>query len=130
MFSHLLYAAAFIMLATEADQTVRAYAGADRVWTLTELGGEPFTANVTMQFPQATVITGMAPCNSYRAALTLPYPWFNSGPIAATRRACPDMATEFAFFKALEAATLSLVEGDTLTLSDDNKVLLVFKAAD
>lgn len=130
MFAHLLYAMAFIMLASETDQTVRAYAGADSVWTLVELRGAPFTATATMEFPQAAVITGIAPCNSYRAALTVPYPWFNSGPIAATRRACPDLQSEAAFFKALEAATLSEVRDDTLILSDEDNVLLIFKAAD
>jgi len=130
MFSHLLYAMAFVMLASETDQTVRAYAGPDSRWTLVEMQGAPFTATATMQFPQAGVITGMAPCNSYRAALTVPYPWFNSGPIAATRRACPDLAAEAAFFKALEAATLAEVRGDILILSDETDVLLIFKAID
>ena len=130
MFSHLLYAATFLMLASETDQTLRAYADADVVWTVTELNGAPFEASATMQFPQAAVITGMAPCNSYRATLTVPYPWFASGPIAATRRACPDLDLEAAFFKALEAATISVIEGETLTLSDEDNVLLVFKADD
>jgi heat shock protein HslJ len=130
MFSHLLFAAAFVTLAADRDQTVRAYQKPQTLWILTELQGAPFDAHAEMQFPQAGVITGKAPCNNYRAALTLPYPWFASGPIAATRRACPDLAAETAFFNALEAATLSEVTEDTLTLSDENTVLLVFKAAD
>ena len=128
MFSHLFLVAAFVVLASDTDQTIRAYSGPDRIWTLVEIEGEPFAAKANMQFPQAGVITGDGPCNSYRGALTLPYPWFASGPIVSTRRACPDLAAEGAFFKALEAATLSEVTGNTLTLSDETDVLLVFKA--
>jgi heat shock protein HslJ len=130
MLTHWLIAAALITVASDNDTSLRVYAGADSTWVLTELRGEPVAARATMQFPEAGVIAGQAPCNRYRAALLVPYPWFDSGPVAATRMACPDLAAEKAFFQALEAATLSEIRDDTLILSDDDTVLMVFKADD
>ncbi len=110
------------------DETTRAYGAADKVWRLSELNGAPFTANATITFPQEGRLAGDAPCNSYSATLEVPYPWFETGPITATKRACPDLAAESAFFETLTRATLSEVLGDVLILSDPNGPLMVFNA--
>lgn len=112
------------------DETLRAYGGADRVWTLKELGGAQFPATATLTFPKQGEIAGQGPCNRYFGAMDVPYPWFDAGPIGSTRMACPDMAAETAFLTALESATLSEVAGDTLILSNTDGLEMVFKATD
>ena len=113
------------------DQTVRAYGGGEHIWQLSELRGAPFTSSATLHFPQIGVISGDAPCNSYRAEMHIPYPWFGVDQIAATKRACPDLAAEAAFFAALKEASLSNVGPDTLVLSNEaGDPLLLFKPAD
>ena len=126
----LLLVAATALWGCQGDETVRAYGGADRIWVLREIDGDPFEARATLTFPNPGQIAGAAPCNSYTAAMTVPYPWFDAGPIAATRMACPDLAAETRFFGALEAAELSEVAGDTLILSNTAGLSLVFAASD
>ncbi|UWR22909.1 META domain-containing protein [Sulfitobacter sp. S190] len=123
-------ATAALLGACQGDETVRAYGGADRVWLLETLDGAPFADRATLTFPETGRIAGDAPCNSYTAAMTAPYPWFDTGPIAATRRSCPALAAETAYLAALDAAALSEVAGDTLILSNTDGLSMVFKAAE
>ncbi|KEJ91010.1 META domain-containing protein [Sulfitobacter donghicola] len=116
--------------ACRADESVRAYGGADQVWTLKELNGASFPATATLTFPKAGEIAGQGPCNRYFGALSAPYPWFKAGPIGSTRMACPNLPAETAFLKALEAATISEVAGDTLVLSNTDGLEMVFKASE
>lgn len=118
------------LAACRSDETVRAYGGADRVWTLKLLNGAPFPARATLTFPKAGEIAGEGPCNRYFGAMKVPYPWFDAGPVGSTRMACPEMAAETAFLAALEEATLSEVAGDTLILSNVEGLEMVFKATD
>lgn len=113
-----------------SDETVGAYGAADRVWTLTEIDGAPFSQHATLTFREDGKIAGKAPCNSYSGAMSAPYPWFETGPIAVTRMACPDLEAETAFFAALGEMTLSEVSGDTLVLSTENGREMVFKSSD
>lgn len=126
MFTHWIVAALFVMLAAERDETIRAYGGAGHVWTLHELDGAPFSADATLTFPEAGFIAGSGPCNSYRATLTAPFPWFGVGPILATKRACTELSAEAAFFDALRRATISEATQDTLRLSNDDGLMMVF----
>ncbi|HCQ58707.1 MAG TPA: META domain-containing protein [Sulfitobacter sp.] len=130
MRSFLILAALSALPQCQSDETVRAYGGGDKTWVLVELDGTPFDARATLTFPEAGKIAGQAPCNAYSAAMTVPYPWFDAGHIAATRRACPDIAAETAFLNALGDVTISDVLGDTLILSDESGERLIFKAAD
>lgn len=130
MRSFLILAALSALPQCQGDETVRAYGAGDKTWTLVELDGTPINARATLTFPETGKIAGEAPCNAYSAAMTVPYPWFDAGHIAATRRGCPDLAAEAAFLKALGDVTISDVLGDTLILSDDSGERLVFKAAD
>lgn len=112
------------------DETLRAYGAADRTWVLDSIDGQPFPARATVTFPEAGRIAGAAPCNRYSGAMTAPYPWFETGPLAATRMACPDLDAETAFFAALGAMTQSEVLGDTLILSTEDGREMLFKAAE
>lgn len=125
----LIACAAFILLtACRKDETVTAYGAAKRTWHLTEVDEQAVTYEATLRFPEAGLITGDAPCNTYFATMTVPYPWFEAQDIAATRRACPELASETAFLLALSQMTLSEVLGDTLILSTPEGRKMLFKA--
>jgi len=113
-----------------ADETVAGYGGAEQVWTLTELDGTQFSKTATLSFPERGKIAGQAPCNRYFATMDAPYPWFEAGPIGATRMACPDLDAETLFLSALSEMTQSEVSGDTLVLRNDAGREMVFKATE
>lgn len=119
-----------VLSACQGDETVRDYGGIGKIWTLQELSGKKFTASAMLAFTQAGKIAGDAPCNSYSATMSAPYPWFEAGPIAATKRACPNLREETAFFHALSKVTLSEVLADTLVLSNPDGLEMVFKASE
>lgn len=114
----------------QGDETVRAYGGAERTWTLKEINSTDFESIATLTFPEEGRIAGRAPCNSYSGEMRVPYPWFDAEALAVTRRACPDLADEGAFFDALRAASQSEVAGDTLILSNIDGLQMVFTADD
>lgn len=87
----------------ERDETVRAHGASERVWTLTEIGGAAYARPATLNFPEPGRIAGQAPCNSYSATMTAPYPWFDAEQIVTTRMSCPDMAAERVFLEALSS---------------------------
>ncbi|MEW9918435.1 META domain-containing protein [Marimonas sp. MJW-29] len=120
--------AALMLAACFGDETLYSYGAAGKTWRLVELRDAPFTSGATLTFPEPGRISGQAPCNLFNATQEAPYPWFATGPIAATRMACPDLEDERAFLDALAAASLSEVLGDTLILSNDDGVLLTFKS--
>lgn len=110
------------------DETISGYSDTSVTWRLTELDGTPFTAPATVAFPEEGEVTGKGPCNAFTAAQTLPYPWIAIEGIAATRRACPDLDAETAYFAALEAMTLVEVGGDVLILSTTEGRQMAFVA--
>ncbi len=116
------------LAACRDDETVGAYGAADRVWSLIELDGAPFQQNATLTFPENDRIAGKAPCNSYTGVMNAPYPWFEAGPLAVTRMACPDLDSEAQYFSALADMTLSEVAGDTLILSNEAGREMLFKS--
>ena len=126
----LVIAAAVFIFVTAAskDETISGYATPGVTWTLTELGGAPYPARATLTFPEEGQVAGEAPCNGYSATQTAPYPWFEAGPIAATKRACPDLPAEAAFFDALAHVTLAEVAGEVLILSTEDGFEMVFQA--
>lgn len=126
--SHLIIIA-LVLLTWRPDETIRAYGAGDTLWTLHTLDGAPFTAPATLRFTARHEIAGRGPCNSYSATMDIPYPWFGTGPIAATKRACPDLAAEATFFKTLRAASQSEVRNGKLILSNEDGVLMTFGPA-
>ncbi|MBO9468440.1 META domain-containing protein [Tropicibacter sp. R15_0] len=116
------------LAACSGDEGVRAYGAADKVWHLTQIDGADFGADATLIFPKAGRVTGRAPCNSWSAPQTAPYPWFDLGPVAATKMACPDLAAEQRFFDHLAKMSISEVSGDVLVLSNDQGGEMIFTA--
>lgn len=111
-----------------SDETLSAFADGGQTFALQEIDGIPFPAQATLTFPEPGHIAGSAPCNSYAGTLTAPYPWFETGPIAATKRACPDLAQETLFFTALSEMQLAEVSGNVLILSNDAGRQMLFEA--
>lgn len=105
--SDVILALILMMTVWQPDETLRRYGAADREWVLITLNGADFPATATIGFPARSQIAGQGPCNSYTSTNTTPYPWIEIGPIAATRRACPQLQAEAAFFDALRAARIA-----------------------
>ena len=122
----LLIPAAALLLSACKDETISGYADAGVVWSLVELDGAAFQASATLSFPEKGRIAGQAPCNSYSGTQTAPYPWFETGPILSTKRACPDLNAETAFFAALSKVNIAEVSGSTLILSNETGRQMVF----
>lgn len=112
--------------ACQPDETLRAYGAADRVWTLTEIDDQKFTAKATLLLSDEGTVFGDAPCNSYSASMTVPYPWFEVGPIRSSKRACAELSEEAKFFEALDAMSLSEVLGQVLILSTPEGRKMIF----
>ena len=111
-----------------SDETLSGYGAAGVVWELEELDGQAAPARATLSFPQEGQIQGEAPCNQFSGQQTVPYPWFKAENIAATRRACPHLQAEAAFFAALSEMTLAEVAGNVLILRNDAGREMVFRA--
>lgn len=122
-----LLTALLILPACFQDETVAGYAGG--LWQLTERDGIPVTAAITLDLSDPGQISGTAPCNRYSATQTAPYPWVEIGPIATTRRACPDLQAEQAYLALLSRMTLAEVSGPVLILSNDMGETLSFRLA-
>ena len=120
----------FGLVSCDTDETVAAYGGADRVWTLTELDGAAFAPRATLTFPETGRIAGDAPCNSYRGAMDVPYPWFEVAEVVSTKMACPDLAAETEFLGALGEMAYSELVGDLMILTNDAGREMVFTASE
>ena len=116
-----------LLTACLKDETVSGYANPEAVFHLQELDGAAFSARATISFPEAGNIRGQAPCNSYTANQSAPYPWLQLGPIAATRATCSEQQLETLFFKALAEMTLIEVLGETVILRNDADREMVFR---
>jgi len=111
----------------QPNETVASYGAGGITWQLAELNGATFAATATLTLDEDGTVNGTAPCNSFTARQTVPYPWFKLEQIASTRMACPELAQETQFFEALRAMTLSEVSGTLLLLSNDTGAQMVFK---
>lgn len=117
-----------LLMGCGPDETISGYADPEATYILQEVNGAPFPATASIQFPQEGQITGQGPCNTYSATQSAPYPWFDIGPILATRRACPALADEARFFETLSNMTLAEALGTTLILSNDAGTQMVFQS--
>ena len=122
----LFLAAPLALAACTQDQTASAFIDKDAIYQLAELDGRPFGARATISFPEAGVISGQAPCNSYSAQQDAPYPWFDIGVMRSTRRACENMRAEQHFLGALGSMTLIEANGDIVILRNDAKREMIF----
>ncbi len=98
-------------------------------WRLVELDGAPFAARATATLTPDGRVVGEAPCNAFRAEWTGRWPDIRFTPAAATRRACPDLEAEAAFFAALAATSRASLGENGLTLSGEGGRSLRFVRA-
>jgi len=92
--------------------------------------GNPVTLSV-----RDDVVSGSAPCNTYRGSITFDDDHVEITDLARTMRACsePTMAAEDEFVAALEAVDTIEVSGDDddrMVLSNDDGVRLAFRSYD
>ncbi len=97
-------------------------------WQLVSLNGRAFEAGATLTFPEFGRIAGAAPCNRYFGTMKAAFPWFKAEHIAATRRACPDLALEAEFLQTLEKMTIAEEADGMLILTGEGNAEMVFKA--
>ena len=71
-----------------------------QTWMLDRLRGEPVYTAVSATFAGDTV-SGAAPCNSYRGLFAEAGGKLSIGPLASTRRTCPEQALETRFLAAM-----------------------------
>ncbi len=109
------------------DETIARFA-TDGTYTLQTLDGSEVSSTITISFGPSGKVTGTAPCNSYTAHQTAPYPWFDIGPIAATKMACAALSEETAYFAALSKMTIAEVSGPILILTNEEGREMVFQA--
>ncbi|WP_147110775.1 META domain-containing protein [Tateyamaria sp. syn59] len=130
----MIRAAALTLMASipacQADETVARYGAAERLWELQTLNGAALPGPATLEFQPGGPVSGQAPCNSFSATNTVPYPWFQLSPIVATRAACADLDAEAAYFEALARMTQSEVREGTLFLRNDDGDEMVFTTSD
>ena len=110
------------------DETVSGFADPQAVYAVQEIDGRSVSGQATITFPEPGRVAGAAPCNSWSARQTAPYPWFELDGIMATKRACPELAEETAFFDALADMELAEVQGPVLILSASGGRQMVFRA--
>ena len=113
--------------ACRKDETISGFVPEGAVWQLEAINGADFAANATLAFPEPGKITGDAPCNSYFASQSAPYPWIAIDDIGSTRRACPALPAEQEFLSSLAKMTLAEVAGDVLVLSNDAGNEMIFR---
>ena len=109
------------------DETLAAFAGDAGDFTLISIDSLPFDGRATINIRETGRISGQAPCNRYFATQTAPYPWFEIGPIGATRMACADLALEQTFFDNISKMTLTEISGGTLILSNTDGLRMIFQ---
>lgn len=117
-----------LLLGYCADETLTGYGAQGQEFVLQSINDADFPARATITFPEEGRIAGQGPCNSFTASQEVPYPWFKAGPIAATKRACPELDAEALFFTTLSQMTLSEVSGPNLILSTAEGEKMVFRA--
>lgn len=93
-------------------------------WQLSALGDKTLDASSKQQ-PYLTLdsegnVHGNAGCNGLNGSYQLNNDSLSFGAIATTRKACPDMTGEQAFLQALKATNGFRIDGELLTLFDDN----------
>ena len=116
------------LMACAPDETVTAFMQSDATYRLMTLDGIPVSADAALQVSEPGALAGEAPCNTFSAEVKAPYPWFELGPIRATRRACPGLAEEARLFETLQDMRFAEVQGSVLILTGEDGAEMVFRA--
>ena len=105
-------------------------------WRLVDIGGQPSPAGAdTTRHPGFTLLAegrkvqGSGGCNRMTGTYQLDGQKLKFGPLATTRMACPDMQTETAFLKALQATTRYEISGSSLMLFGADTAVARLEAA-
>ncbi len=125
----LFFALSLLVLSACKDETLAGYAPRETIWIWQELDGQPAPARASLRLHARGLISGQAPCNSFSAQQSAPYPWFQLGPIASTKMICPERLAEERFFTALREMTLAEISGSTLLLTNDAGREMLFTGA-
>lgn len=97
------------------------------VWRLVELDGAPAGFPITLTLG-ADRAEGVAPCNAYFGAWRREGAGLSIGPLAATRRACPELALEQTYLGLLTDTAQAEVGAAALTLRDaEGRTLMRFE---
>jgi heat shock protein HslJ len=105
-------------------------------WRLVEIGGQPSPSGAdSARHPGFTLLAegrkvqGSAGCNRMMGTYERDGAKLKFGPMATTRMACPAMATETAFLKAMNATTRYELSGTSLTLFGGDTAVARLEAA-
>jgi heat shock protein HslJ len=116
-----------IISSCQKDETVSGQTQTDDIWILSRIGDLPITTRITIRFPEQGRVAGQAPCNSYSGSQTAPLPWISFGPMAVTRRACPNLELESRYFKALTNMAFVETLGDKMLMSAKDGTEMEFR---
>lgn len=94
------------------------------LWTLQEINGRAVDVPITIDVADGS-ISGKGPCNAYSARQPLPLPWFEVGPIVATKAACEHLGLEQDYFATLSLVRLAEFGNTVLVLSDAGNTTLL-----
>lgn len=114
------------LIGCQGDESISAYAA--ETYQLMQINGAPFAASATLTLATPGEISGQAPCNSYGASQSAPYPWLDIGAVRSTRRACPDLDAEARYLTMLPGMTIAEAVGGTLILTNETGDEMVFQA--
>ncbi len=117
-----------ILSACASDETLFAKGAGTREWALESINGKTVTAEASLTFGPRGDVMGRAPCNSFSAKQTAPYPWFEIKDLSVTKRHCDLALEETEFFEAFAAMNVSEVSGDLMILSNEVGQEMVFTA--
>lgn len=117
---------ALFLTACATDETITGQLDTGNAWVLQTMNGAPATTRITLLFPKKGQVAGQAPCNSYGASQKAPLPWFDLGPIRATKLACGALELETQYLDLLAKMTLIEVRETSLLLTNDDGQSLQF----
>ncbi len=116
-----------ILTACAPNETLVKYGGADHVWRLVELDGNPVNFPNEIQFGPPNNVLGKGPCSTFSAKQGAPYPWFElEGINAQPSETCTWMAQEDRLFSALQDMQIVEISGPNMVLSNDAGREMVF----
>lgn len=101
-------------------------------WVLFQLNGNTLKSerDVTINFSGSdNKVSGTAPCNNYSGTFNSSSGNLSFGPLASTKRMCPEMENETLFLNALQNTSSYKISGSELNLFDSGgKLLMIFKS--
>ncbi|HHL20009.1 MAG TPA: META domain-containing protein [Aliiroseovarius sp.] len=119
--------APLLLAACQQDESIAAFLPEGSTWQLAELAGTPFAGRAEISFGPHGTVRGRAPCNSFRASQTAPYPWVEITDLVTARTTCGQIGQERAFLSALGQAAFAEVAGEVLILTSEEGREMVFR---